>query len=92
MTESTSQWLTRNTRVAAVDFSVYNPAINAFAAVQVTTAFLRDGGVKTSVAVIAFPLFTTRFQPSIPFQIVMAVIVIVLSSVLVRRALCLLMS
>ena len=61
-----------------VDFSVYNPSINAFAAVQVATLFQRDGAVKTSVSILSFPLFTNRFQPSIAFEVVLAGVIVIL--------------
>ncbi len=67
-------WDSRYVRLKSVEFSLYQPSLNSFASIRVTTSFTITGDVKTSISAFTFPLFTSRYQPSVPFEIVMALL------------------
>ena len=59
-------------RLISVEFSLYEPSINSFASVRVTTSFTLNENVRSSISAFTFPLFTDRYQPSVAFEVVMA--------------------
>ncbi len=69
-------WVTPLTRVLTVEVSAFNPSLSLFCAVRVATVFGMDGGTTHVVAAHVFPLFTDRFQPSVAFEVVVAVVVV----------------
>ncbi len=70
-------WTNKLTRLISLEFSLYQPSIHAFASVRAVAAFTLDGDMKTSIAARTFPLFSKTYQPSIGFEIVIAILLIV---------------
>lgn len=75
--ELDQQWVTRATRYVHIDLTLYNPASSVLAATRLTVHFSHTGATDTSADFRSFLASTTRFPPSIWFELAFALVLIV---------------
>lgn len=74
-----TQWLT-------LDLAVYNPMLNAFAPVRLEARASPTGVMVSIIDVQGSILFNGRFQPSITFQVVLVLVIVVQAVIMWRDA------
>jgi hypothetical protein len=78
-------WTSAETKSLIVDFTVYNPGLQAFASTRFMTYFPTHGSATTAVEVHVFRPRYGRFPPSIPF-IVATCIMLLVEAILFARS------
>lgn len=74
-----TQWLT-------LDLAVYNPMLNAFAPVRLEARSSPTGAMLSIIDVQGSILFNGRFQPSVTFQLVLVLVILVQAVLMWRDA------
>ena len=89
LTVAADTWLSPTTRAVAIDFYMFSPNLQLFAAVRLHTTFTTTGGAFSVAHVRTFTKSNDRFPPSRLFQLILAahicIEIFMLSKEAVRR-------